>query len=145
MPALPEVFSHMPSYPAFRCSGCRIFYANPKVGIPASDVLLPFLYPLFQRLPSLVVPVTSYLVFQFLQTGFCEFYLPITIDFETQLLPFQGRPVPLFFVFTLSFKCLAIHSVRLASILCPLRSLLTKIASRVTQGNYPLRCSQIRT
>ena len=90
MPALPKVFPHVPPYPTFHGSRERIFYADSKIGIPASDVVLPVVYPLFQRQSVLIVPTLSYLVFQFLQTGLGEFYRAITVESETQELSIPG-------------------------------------------------------
>lgn len=90
MPALPEVFPHVPPYPTLCCPAERIFYAGSKIGVPASDVVLPFFYPLFQRQSVLIVPAFSDLVFQFLQTGLGESGAAITVDAESQKFSMPG-------------------------------------------------------
>jgi len=90
MPALPKVFTHVSTYPAFQPLYASPLLANAKVAPPTSDILLPAFDTIFQRDAFLGMLLAPYLILEPVQTGLSRCNTSVAIDTKPQKLTIPG-------------------------------------------------------
>jgi len=118
VPALPEVFPHVPAHPAFPCEDRPPALAGLEEVPPATNVSLPVLDALFQGHAHLRVPSSSDVVLQFVQTRLRCGYPPVGSDAKPRKLAVPRPPDTAFGhidsqlqVFTDSFRDFGQHPI----------------------------------
>jgi hypothetical protein len=90
VPALPEVFAHVPTYPAFHYLYASPLLADTKVVPPTPDIVLPTFDAFFQCYAFLGTPLTANLFLEPVQTGLSRCYTTVAIDAKPQELAIPG-------------------------------------------------------
>jgi len=90
MPALPEVFAHVATHPAFPPVYVPALVAHAEVVPPAPDIPLPGENTCFQRDTPASVPYPAHLLLQALYAPRSRGNLPVFIEAKSQKLAVPG-------------------------------------------------------